>query len=145
MNDSPPQAAGRSFRWLSLAWGAAILFWLSMEDNNAIPVAILATGASGLATTAQTLRWLQTYPLQRHYRLPGAVLFGAISGAGAAIATALLMLLKTGLHSHVAPDYTFAQMIGMIERIPLWALAGAFAAFGVALVLDRRAQATAES
>jgi len=147
MNESSSTTIGRALRWLFLAWGAAILIWLSMEDNNAIPVAVLATGASLLLTTAQTMRWLQTYPIQRRYRLPGALLFGAAAGAGAAITTAILMLLKTGLHSHVAPDYTFAQMLGMVERAPLWALAGALVALGVALVLDSQppSQTTADS
>ena len=140
MNDSTSPSVSRPLRWMSLAWGAAILIWLSMEDNSAIPVAVLATGASVLFTTLQTLRWLEKYPIRGRYTLPAATLFGASSGAGSALATAFLMLLKTGLHSHVAPDYTFAQMLGMLERAPLWALAGALLAIGVALVLHTRVE-----
>ncbi len=70
--------------------------------------------------------------------LIGALLIGAVVGAGSAIATAALMLLKVGLHAHVFPDYPFGMILDMLWRAPIWALAGSLAAFGVALALLAR-------
>lgn len=127
----------RVLRWVTLVWGAAILVWLSLEDSSPVPAAILAAGVSLLLISTQMLRWKKLNTVNAGYIFPIAALFGALSGASAAITTALLMLLKTGMHAHGVPDYAFAQMLGMIERAPVWALAGALLAIGVALAVQR--------
>lgn len=72
--------------------------------------------------------------------LIGAVLIGAVVGAGGALSTAALMLLKVGLHGHVFPDYPFGMILDMLRRAPIWALAGSLAALSVTLALLARAK-----
>jgi hypothetical protein len=68
-----------------------------------------------------------------------ALLYGAALGFGAAMNAALLMLFKTALHAHPVPEYSLAQILGTIERGPIWALAGALFALGALLfVLGKR-------
>ncbi|MCA9910276.1 MAG: hypothetical protein KC519_16570 [Anaerolineae bacterium] len=123
-------------RWVTLVWGTAILVWLSLEDSSPVPVAILATGASLLLLGTQVLHRVTLDAVNERYIFPISAAFGALSGASTAITTAILMLLKTGMHAHGVPDYSFVQMMGMVERAPLWALAGALLAIGIALAVQ---------
>ena len=69
------------------------------------------------------------------FRIVGAALLGAIAGLGGVLATVALMLLKTGMHSHIFPDYPPGEMLEMLQRAPTWALAGALAGVGLALAV----------
>jgi hypothetical protein len=70
-------------------------------------------------------------------RLPWAALAGGLIGAGSALATAGLMLLKTGLHNHVFPDFPLAVILGILERLPAWSAAGALCGAGCVFIWGR--------
>ena len=114
-------------RNLTLLYGVAVLLWLQVEDNRVMTVVLFGLGLSMLVA------WHKAARLHRRAALMEAALLGAIVGAGTALATCGLMLLKTGLHSHIYPDYPPAQMIAILSRMPIWALAGALSALGLAL------------
>ncbi len=65
--------------------------------------------------------------------LLATALAGAALGLASSLATAVLMLVKDGLHSHLFPDYPFGMIVAILERSPLWALAGIFAGIGLLL------------
>jgi hypothetical protein len=123
----------RSPQWLTLLtiiFGAILLFWLSVEDTGWLIVAFGA-GLSILLTLRGAFR------LQRHISrawIVFGVVLGTLAGAGSIVATLLLMLVKTSLHGHMYPDYSFQLMISMAGRIPAWGAAGALVGLAVALL-----------
>jgi hypothetical protein len=120
-------------RWLGILWFASALIWLSMEDRHLLTVIVLGTGGALLLVSTQTLRLIGGRALRLAVAMPAAVLYGAGVGLGTALLSALLMLLKVGMHAHAIPDYTPMQIIGVLERAPIWALAGALLAIGLLL------------
>lgn len=107
-----PEAARR---WAVILLGGLSLLWLSVEDATALPAAVLGTAASSLLT-------LGAHPSQRSWL--ALLLAGAIAGAGSAIMAALLMFFKTAWHAHIVPDFPLPMILAMLERAPLWAVAG---------------------
>lgn len=124
-------ARRRVVRLLTFVCGAAVLIWLSLEDHN-----VSAPALAGLALTAVLvanilLRWPLARIKRPAARFLGGLLAGASIGAGTALAAAFLMLFKTGLHSHAAPDYPLTLILDTLAHAPIWTLAGALAAAGV--------------
>jgi len=122
VTDAPP----RSPRGLRIAWillGAAVLVWLSFEDQSVRPVLFFAALICGLAAYSLALRWrLTTRP--RSYALP---ILGAAAGLAVVPAALFLMVLKSGLHSHLTPDFTPDQIAWVVTRAPAWGMAGLLA------------------
>jgi len=116
---------GLGLRLLMIAVGVAVFFWLSVEDNSTLPVAVLGTA---LAVVLALLRALSAWG-GRSIRVGDGLLllalFGALVGAAAALTVTGLMFFKTAWHSHIFPDYPLAMMAAMLTRTPVWALAGA--------------------
>jgi len=127
-------------RLITLLYGVIVLLWLSVDDSSTTPVALIG---SGLALIGMSLWVTGRYggrAVAGRAALLAAAGAGAATGLIAAIAVAALMLVKTGLHAYLFPDYPFGMMIEMLERAPLWALAGGLA--GIGLLLARWALRT---
>ncbi len=118
---------------IGLIYGAILLLWLSIEDDNALEVAILGIGLAILSLTFWITGHLGGRVFERRFALFGAALAGAASGLLGALLSAGLMLFKVGLHSDDFPDFPFGMMVDMVARAPLWALAGIFAWIGLLL------------
>jgi hypothetical protein len=123
-------------RLLIVGWGAVIFIWLSLEDNTALPVAILGTGAAFLFASQWLLSHFGGKPLAPAYAYAGGVLFGALVGVGAAVTTAVLMLGKTVAHSHTFPDYPVGQIVAMLARTPVWGMVGALLMLSALLIWE---------
>ncbi|MCY4464550.1 MAG: hypothetical protein OXE46_03330 [Chloroflexi bacterium] len=125
--------ASRWARHLLLACGIAILLWSGVEDNDALAVSLLGA-LLALALAALLMpRALKS--------LASAATVGAVFGAVASLSTFALMLFKDLRHAHAFPDYPPHMLLGMLERLPAWALAGALTGLGCGLLLRlRRAQ-----
>lgn len=121
-------------RLLAIGYGLALWFWLQLEDNTVVPVTLFGLGMTLLASLFWLLRQFGGQLIPRRYIVVGGGLVGALVGLGTAVATALLMLLKTGLHGHLYPDYPPGLIIALLERAPVWVLAGGLAGVGVALL-----------
>ena len=118
------------FRNAALLYAALTLFWLQLEDNLVLPVALLGAGWAALLV----YHWLHgRVDFQRSGARAWveAALSGALVGLAAAVATALLMVLKAGMHGHIFPDYPPGKILAIIGRAPTWTLAGALAAVGL--------------
>lgn len=128
-----PHRNPRQTRLLVIACGAFLFLWLHIEDNSIFP----AVAAGFMLTLVTAAIWLNRHfggrTLALRLFLPAAALVGAVGGLGTSAATALLMLLKSGMHGHVFPDYPFGVIVEIVQRAPLWALAGALACFGLVL------------
>lgn len=136
----------KPLRWLTILVGIALLLWLSREENSVRSVTLygLTVSALGLAL------WLSDR--FAGWRIPGkllpvfAALTGALLGLSTGLVTAGLMLFKSALHNHVFPDYPPTLMGAILERIPTWTMAGAFAGLALALLwLAFRPQETEKS
>jgi prepilin signal peptidase PulO-like enzyme (type II secretory pathway) len=120
-----PQGA----RWLVIGYGGALWLWFSTEDQTALWVTLFGTLGAVLVVGA----WASGRTVPRAWWLVWGALLGATVGAGAVWLTTFFMFFKTAWHSHLFPDFPIPMMIAMLERLPLWSLAGAFIGAGLAL------------
>src|SRR5258707_14775989 len=107
---------------ITLLYGIFVFFWFAPEDSVWL-VSLLGWGMSILAALHGVFRF-SGRTLPDRVWMPIAVLSGGMVGAGAVACTILLMLMKISLHSHIYPDYPFALISGIAERLPAWSLAG---------------------
>lgn len=114
-------------RALLSAYGLLVFVWLSPEDQHVWPPVLLGAGAGLLLA-------LRVVP--RPLEAPGwaIALFGALLGAGTSVAAVGLMFFKNALHAHVFLDFPPALLLALLSRAPGWALAGALAGCGAALL-----------
>lgn len=115
---------GRGTRLLALAYGLALFFWLSLEDTHVAPVVLFGLGLAILIIGLMTLdkiggRWLAA---RQFFGL--IVVSGVAMGLGTSVATAVLMFFKNARHAHLFPDYPTGMIMAMLERAPLWGVAG---------------------
>lgn len=123
----------RHLRWLVLGYGVLILLWLSREDNSVAAVALLGCGLSVLLAIFGVTGRLGGRLISTRYVLVGGVSLGALAGLATAVSVSGLMLFKNALHSHLFLDYPPHVMLGILQRAPVWTLAGALAGLGLAL------------
>lgn len=121
-------------RLLTITFGALVFFWLSAEDNSTLPVVLFGTGMSLAVVFWWLTRYIPEKPLTVRIWLPGVILAGGITGAGAVLATVILMFFKTAWHSHLVPDYPVPMMLAMLARLPAWTLAGGLCGLAAGLV-----------
>jgi hypothetical protein len=118
---------------ITLIYGMFTFMWLSAEDSVWL-VSVLGAMMSVLSVLHGVFRLKRrTYPARLW--VPGLILLGALSGAGSVVGTVILMVMKTSLHSHVFPDYPFPLIAGIVERVPVWTLAGALIGLALALLV----------
>jgi len=122
-------------RWAVIICGVVIFLWMSPEDNHIWPVAMLGTVAALLLVLWWTLGRFGGQHINAGALLTMGAVSGLITGASGAVITAILMLLKNARHSHFFPDFPPEQIIAMLERAPLWGIAGSFAGLGMSLLL----------
>lgn len=123
----------RWLRWLTLGYGILTLLWLSREDNDVAAAALLGCGLPVLLAAFEATGRLGGRLISRRYVLAGGVALGALTGLATALSVAGLMLFKNALHSHFFLDYPPHIILGILQRAPVWTLAGALAGLGLAL------------
>lgn len=129
------EGRARLGRSLTIITGVAVLIWSSLEDNDALLVTILgALSATALTMTVFSMPALRER-LPRGDLLNRATAGGALIGAFASVATPLLMLFKDLRHAHIFPDYPPGMILETLAKLPVWALAGALAGFGIGCLL----------
>ena len=119
-----------------VAWGlAGVLwfFWIAYEDRGLEALTYVALVIASAAGLTVLNRWVGDEKLPRRKWLlrTGAVGLGA--GASVSPLTALLMLVKLGLHAHPELDFGPEQFIQALSRTIYWAALGAMIglAFGL--------------
>lgn len=124
---------GRKARWLAVGYGLLVFLWLGPEDNHPLPAALL--GASG--ALLGVILWIGPRLASRDVSAPYVLLLGAVTGAisgvGASLMTAVLMLFKNARHAHLFPDYPPGQIGAVLARAPAWGTAGALIGLGLVL------------
>lgn len=117
-----------------LLTGLAIFHWSSLEDSDASAAVMLGT----LASVSLSLWLLGRIAAGRALHSSHIALAGAISGALASLCTAALMLFKNLRHAHVFPDYPAEMLLAVLQRLPVWTIAGGLAGLGIGLLLASR-------
>ena len=124
---------GRRSRLLALMYGTAVFVWLSLEDVSVWPAAVFGTLLAILISVLVVLdklggRWI---PAGRVPLL--GIAGGAVAGLGSSVGIAALMFFKNARHAHLFPDYPAPQMLAVLERAPLWAIAGGLTGLSLGL------------
>lgn len=109
----------RLLRFAFLLLGALVLLWLSTESRDVRLTLLFGSVFSLLAG----LRIAFRLGLSRFSPITLAGI-GSLVGLLTPVLTALLMLLKVGLHSHPTPDFTLSQVMGVFERAPYFIAGG---------------------
>lgn len=141
-------AAHRRSQPQRLAWLLAGLFWLAWlgyEDRGLTAVVLLAGCLGAALGLTAWARWGEVSAGWRPAAVRGALL-GALAGASVAPLAALLILVKTSLHTHPVPDFTAADLGRVLEVWPAWTGAGLLAGLaGAGLAVERARQPGASS
>lgn len=121
-------------RLLMVMAGMVILGWSGLEDKDAAAVTALGWTLAGLTVMIGLMSRFGGRTMGLAGLHKPAALVGIAVGALASLMTVLLMLFKNLLHGHVYPDYPPGLMLGILERLPAWGLAGGLAGLGLGFV-----------
>ncbi len=116
------------------AWGLAGLlwfFWIAYEDQGLTALSFVAVAIAFAAGLTALNRWIGSEKLSRRTWLMRTASVGLAAGAAVGPLTALLMLIKLGLHAHPDADFGPDQFILALTRTIYWAGLGAL--IGLAL------------
>ncbi len=117
-----------------IAWGLAGLlwfFWIAYEDQGLTALSFVAAAIAFAAGLTVLNRWVGGEMLPRRQWLLHTGSVGLVAGAAVGPLTALLMLVKLGLHAHPEADFGPDQFILALTRTFYWAGLGAL--IGLAL------------
>jgi hypothetical protein len=116
------------------AWGVAGLlwfFWIAYEDRGLEALSFVAAAIAFAAGLTALNRWVGSEMLSRRAWLMRTAGVGLVVGAAIGPITALLMLLKLGLHAHPDPDFGLEQFVLALTRTVYWAGLGALIGFAL--------------
>lgn len=122
-----------------VAWGlAGILwfFWIAFEDQGLEAISFVAAAIAFAAGLTALNRRGADDKLSRRAWLMRTAGVGLVAGAAVGPLTAMLMLIKLGLHAHPDPDFGPEQFLLALTRTIYWAGLGAL--IGLALGLTVR-------
>lgn len=119
-----------------IGWGlAGVLwfFWIAYEDRGLEALTFVALVIAFAAGLTMLKRWVGGEKLARRKWLLRTGVVGLVSGGAVGPLTALLMLVKLGLHAHPQLDFGPEQFIQAFSRTLYWAALGALIglAFGL--------------
>lgn len=118
--------------WLRISGvilGIALLLWLPIEDADLNRVLFFANAVCAWGAARAMVNTSSQDPkfLQRH------IVVGLVAGLAVSPAALFMMAFKSGLHGHGSPDFSSAQMLSVLMRFPVWAIAGTLLGLGAAL------------
>jgi hypothetical protein len=131
---TPKPAIPLRMRLIAILLGMVSLFWLPFEDSS--PTAALLIAVVLCAWVAAYVLAKAQNPFSRV--LLRSVLVGTLAGAAVTPLAIFLMAFKTGLHSHLAPDFTLQQFLSVIYRGPIWLIGGFLIGLGSGVWLSAR-------
>lgn len=110
-----------------IIWGIAGIswfLWIGFEDRSLTPILILSALISFAIGIEIRFRWGFNLSRSRIENLIRLMAVGAFAGAIVGPIAVLLALLKTSLHLHAVTDFSTDDLILLVRRVPVWALAG---------------------
>jgi hypothetical protein len=120
-------------KWLLLFWAAVMVVWAVLEGG--LLLTVFAAFLTALLVLMQLFRrYFQHRQKSNRQFLFLAALAGAALGFGGGSLTIVLMAIKTGLHAH-GPEFSTAELIWVLQQIPLWTVVGLLAGLGLGLLV----------
>ena len=107
-----------------LAWGLAGLlgfFWIAYEDQELTALSFVAAAIAFASGLTVLNRWVGGGKIPRRKWLLSTASVGLIAGAAVGPLSALLMLVKLGLHAHPDADFGPDQFVQALSRTLYWA------------------------
>jgi len=107
-----------------VAWGLSGLlgfFWIAYEDQGLTALSFVAAAIAFASGLTVLNRWVGSEKLPRRKWLLHTAGVGLIAGAAVGPLTALLMLIKLGLHAHPDADFGPDQFVLALSRTLYWA------------------------
>jgi hypothetical protein len=123
----------RRLRWLVIVYGLTLFLWFTPEDNQVWPVTLLGVGMSLLGIFLALVNNIGGKSIPSWAVIPVGLVLGIVAGLGASVATAALMFFKNAIHAHLYFDFPVRMMLAILERAPVWGLAGGLTGLGLAL------------
>lgn len=103
----------------------AVLAWLPFEDTQLLWSFLFAAAISAV---------LAVYWISRmSFALWVMPVLGALLGAAAPLMATILLLVKTGVHGHPTPDFTWQDYLSVLQSTPAWFVGGLLLGIGAAL------------
>jgi hypothetical protein len=125
-------------RWVArFAWALtapAWFVWLAYEDRNLGTVMGLSAAMCVAFALTGVARWRGGKLTDRRRCLLESMGIGLLAGALVAPVAVVLILVKISLHSHGTPDFTSADVGAVMNRAPVWALAGVLSGEALGLI-----------
>lgn len=133
------------YRILFLVVGIIWIIWLSIEDSSERGVLLFSVTLCALLA----LRFVMSISAQntnrdRKYPTPDVQqstkkfllypIIGAVTGLAVTPIAIFMMALKTGLHGHITPDFSSAQVTIVLIRTPIWIIGGLLIGVGMSLI-----------
>lgn len=113
-------------------------FWIAYEDRGLAALSIVSAVMAFAAGLTVLNRWVGSEELPRRMWIRHATAVGAVAGAAVGPLTALLMLVKLGLHTHPEVDFGPEQFIQALSRTVYWAALGALIGLALGLLVREK-------
>jgi len=141
MSAKPTPNLPLPMRLLAICLGISLLLWLPIEDTAVTWTILFAMSISVWLAIA----FLIKKPLSFRFLLYDHILAGALAGFLVTPIALLLIVFKTGLHTHEAPDYTIEQFISTVWKTPIWIVGGLLIGLGSGIwMITRETPANSE-
>jgi hypothetical protein len=125
-------------RWVvRFAWAFAVpawFVWLAYEDRDLSTLMGLSAVICVAFALTGVARWRGRRLTDRRRWLLESMGFGLLTGALVAPVAVILMLVKISLHSHGMPDFSSADIGAVVNRTPIWAMAGVLSGEALGLI-----------
>jgi hypothetical protein len=121
-------------RWFAILLGMVFLIWIPFEDSSTTPPLVFAMAL----TTLGAVIFLSSDKRPFRTALLNSIFAGTLAGIVITPLALFLMVFKTGLHSHQAPEFSNQQILSIIYRTPIWLLGGFLVGLGSGLWLVNR-------
>jgi hypothetical protein len=114
--------------------------WLAYEDRSLGTVIGLSAVICIAFALSAVSRWRGGKAAERRRWLLESMGIGLLTGALVAPVAVLLILIKISLHSHGTPDFTTSDIAQVMNRLPVWSLAGTLCGEALGLLGARFSQ-----
>jgi hypothetical protein len=118
-------------RLFAILLGIALFFWIPLEDSSENLAVLYAYFISTWLVGALLIRFKNPSRLT----IINICFAGILTGATITPLIIFLMVLKTGIHAHLVPDYSFEQFISIINRTPIWFISGYLTGMGYGMII----------
>ena len=123
----------RLLKTIMIVLGLYAMVWISLEGRLWQSI-VLATGLVGSGTYLVRKRYFANRQYSLGARIAITGVLGMIDGFLIGLMTLILMVIKTGLHSH-GPEFQQSEFIWVSDQILPWSFAGLLAGIGISLLV----------